>query len=584
MVRVGSQRNRGRPDRVLGLGTSGTNAYKLPALRPHLLRAVVAGVLIASCSSPVCRPELVEQVGRCVPVEVTEKQCQPPCSATAHEVCDGDTELPSCICAPGYEGDPCTWKGVLDDPGFEDQAAWALSRGATVLPFERGSIDDGIAFFAPSVACNAGAVSQTVQMPSYEVGEPLVAEVTYRAQGLYGLSLGFDRAWTQLEATTDDAWRTERVCLGEAAYGGVVTVRLGSREQHFSCFTEPEGDIQVDRLDILLAEPGECPAPGEVLNGTGDEGGGGWQLETTGAAVAELAEGVGRGGTSAVRLAREGSERAVAWTTLSVPSSESLQSPALRFWWRGTSGLPFKFQIGRYDQIGGSGTGSHSLDDVFGTGSDVNYLYCLPPWTHGNVVELIFTTLVNGSLDPSELVIDDVEIVSDARCGVSTDVLDPGFEAGPTRIMGVTHWITHSQLAMATLRTEPSLSRTGDGVLELSYWNEEAILFLETWVLVPESNGEEGPAVVFWSNVPAFNEKPIRSVLGRAAVNPADLPVGGGWRRNEVCLFPEWSGRWFRFQWRLGDFAPIGTAPVEPPIRVYIDDLELTTSSACRAE
>jgi hypothetical protein len=63
-------------------------------------------------------------------------------------------------------------------------------------------------------------------MPSYEVGEPLVAEVTYRAQGSYGLALGFNRAWTELGSPFDGQWRTERVYLGEVAYGGAVTVRL----------------------------------------------------------------------------------------------------------------------------------------------------------------------------------------------------------------------------------------------------------------------------------------------------------------------------------------------------------------------
>jgi len=71
--------------------------------------------------------------------------------------------------------------GVLEDPGFQDRDAWTLSRGATVRPLERAPTDDGVAFFPPSAACNAGAVSQTVQMPSYEVGEPLVVEVTYIA-------------------------------------------------------------------------------------------------------------------------------------------------------------------------------------------------------------------------------------------------------------------------------------------------------------------------------------------------------------------------------------------------------------------
>jgi hypothetical protein len=76
-----------------------------------------------------------------------EPTCRPACSPTAHEVCDDDTESPSCTCAPGYEGDPCTWAGVVEHPGFEDQEAWATSRGATVLPHEGAPTDDGIAFF-----------------------------------------------------------------------------------------------------------------------------------------------------------------------------------------------------------------------------------------------------------------------------------------------------------------------------------------------------------------------------------------------------------------------------------------------------
>ena len=446
-------------------------------------------------------------------------------------------------------------------------------RGATILESETFDlIDPGVALFAPSVVCDAGEVSQLVQMPSYEAGEPLVAEVTYRAQGLFGLSVGFTRAWTQLGATSNDEWRTERVCLGAAAYGGPVLVQLGAREQHPSCFDQDrEGKIEVDRLDIVLADPDECPAPGEVPNGTADEGGGGWQFEEKGAAYANFAAGVGRGGSSGVRLAREDLDLAAAWLKLSVPSSDSIPSPALRFWWKGTSGRPFNLEIGRYE---GVDQGTFPLDVVIGNNSDVNVIYCLPPWTHGNVVDLIFKSLADSPV-ASELIVDDVEIVSEARCGTSTDLLDPGFEAGTTRIMGVALFSLNQEI---TLRSDPELARTGEGVLEISYSNEDAVSQWETWVFVPPSNGNEGPAIVFWSNVPTFNEIPIRSVLGRAAVDPADLSVGGGWRRNERCLPPDWSGRWFRFEWRLGESPRPPPAPVSPPIRIYIDDLELMTS------
>jgi hypothetical protein len=496
-------------------------------------------------------------------------------------VCDGDTESPSCICAPGYSGIPCTWTGVLDDPGFENQNAWTRSEGAEVLQNRQDtSIDPGFARVERSAACNAGAVGRTVQMPSYEVAEPLVAEVTYRAEGLYGLALGFNRAWALLPLTTDFAWTSEpgRVCLGEAAYGGAVTVQLSAPDKHPSCFGEQEGEINVDRLEIVPAEPGECPAPGEALNAAGEQDGG-WEFDTTGTAEAGLVEGVGRGGTTGIRIAREGTAFAAASTKLSVPSSASLKSPALRFWWNGTSGSHFLFQLGRFD---GVGFGAFPLDTAKGNGSDRNFVYCLPPWTHGNVVDLIFGFATGSSTELTELVVDDIEVISDESCGSSTDLLDPGFEAGPNRIMGVTIFPLFE--ASATLRNEPSLARTGDGVLELSYSNESVVMWFETWVFAPESDGVNGPAVAFWSNVPAVNELSIQSVKGRAAVEPADLRQGGGWERNEVCIFPKWSGRWFRLQLRLGDFPPRPDRRVDPPIRIYIDDLELTTSSACRGE
>ena len=186
----------------------------------------------------------------------------------------------------------------------------------------------------------------------------------------------------------------------------------------------------------------------------------------------------------------------------------------------------------------------------------------------------------------SNVVVDDIEVISDESCGSSTDMLDPGFEAGPNRIMGVTIFPPFE--AAATLRNEPSLARTGDGVLELSYWNESVAMWFETWVFTPESDGVNGPAVVFWSNVhaddDAVDELPLESAKGRGAVEPEEVRQGGGWDRNEVCIFPEWSGRWFLLQLRLGDSAPRPDTPIVPPIRIYIDDLELTTSAACPAE
>ncbi|MBT8451313.1 MAG: hypothetical protein KJO40_05025 [Deltaproteobacteria bacterium] len=556
-------------------------AYNWLVLRLYFLSALVAGVWVAGCSSPTCLPGLIELGGRCLTAEEAAKACQPACNPVAHEVCAVGFESPECVCAPGYEGTPCTWSGVLESPGFDSEGAWTASRGATVLPSEEGPIDDGIGVLAPSVGCGAGALSQRVDMPDYEAAEPLVVEVTYRTLGTFGASVGFNRAWTFLESVERNAWATLRTCLGEAAYGGAAVVQFSAPERHPSCDDEPEVRIEVDRMAVVPAEPDECPAPGAVLNPDAEPDEGGWRFVTSDTAQAGFAEGVGSENSSGVRLARASDGRAAAWTRVSVPSSESLPSPALRFWWRGTRDRPYTVRLGRFDE-GDTLTTAFQLDDLYGNSSGENYVYCLPPWTHGNVLDLIFRMNEDNSGEPSELVVDDVEIVSDPRCGTATDLLDPGFDAGPTRYLGVTQ---RTPFQATTLRSEPALSRTGDGgVLELSYWNEEAVMRVDTWVFVPEPSGNDGPALAFWANVPLGTAKVFRTVVGRAAVNPQVINPAGGWFREEVCLPPEWFGRWYRVQWRLGESPPMGTTSIEPPIRIYIDDLELTTSSACPAD
>ena len=83
-------------------------------------------------------------------------------------------------------------------------------------------------------------------------------------EGLFGwrlVSTRVDAAPSRPGRCVDE--QPERVCLGEAAYGGSVTVQSRTPEQHLSCFdTTRRGISEVDRLDIVPADPGECPAPG----------------------------------------------------------------------------------------------------------------------------------------------------------------------------------------------------------------------------------------------------------------------------------------------------------------------------------
>ncbi|MGB8331681.1 MAG: hypothetical protein WCE62_16255 [Polyangiales bacterium] len=214
---------------------------------------------IAGCGAEAsCGDGFSEESGQCVAT------CSTPCGE--HEWCATTSSGGLCACVPGYAGDPCAWKGGLKDPEFTDPEAWPdTTNGATVIALEQGQDDEGIASFESSVVCNAGAVAQTVDMPPYDLAEPFVIEVKYRATKVDGVAVGYNRAFRELPDTVlvlYPGWQTHRICLGEAGYGGPVKFQVAASGKLPDCFSAPEGRIEVDRFAILVAEPGECPAPG----------------------------------------------------------------------------------------------------------------------------------------------------------------------------------------------------------------------------------------------------------------------------------------------------------------------------------
>jgi hypothetical protein len=548
---------------------------------PILVAALVMlmWILDLGCGSSSSCGEGFEQQGTsCVP-ELFD--CAEPCGP--HETCKQGNDGEVCECVVGYEGDPCVWSGAPADPDFTDQAAWPnKTNGATIIPLTVGE-RTGIASFESSVACNAGAVSQTIEMPSYASAEPFVGEVTYRAT-VTAVDVGYGRTQETLPGTGGD-WRTRRFCFGEAAYGGSVKFQLASSERLADCFSAPSGTIEVDRFEILVAHEDECPAPGSVLNGGANVEEGGWFLFAEGfngeeAAIAALEPKVGKDGSSGARIykAAGSSNRATMGTQVSVPLPTTLPAPALRFWWRGTKGATFRSELGTFLGLNSVLTG---LDYFVGTGEPETYTYCLAPWTHGSVVDLAFTAVEEGDFvaNESELVVDDVRVISDPRCGDSTDVLDPSFDSAPNRWPAVIQLGTAGN-SVRVLNDSKRARPPGSGVLEISYASSESYIGVGTRVWVPRSEQNRGPQLVFYSNVPADPQVPVQWLLGLSGTINAELEPGGGWRPNEVCLPPEWAERWFRFGVRVNR----STEPpqtFDPPKQVLLDDFQLTTSEAC---
>ncbi len=544
------------------------------------LAALVVLSVVAStgCDASTCGEGFEAREGRCVGVSASS--CPEPCDAEAHEVCDTSLVVPACACAAGYEGDPCGWSGVLLDPGFEDASAWELKNGATVLPDAEGPTGKGVAFLAPSVVCNGGAIAQRVDMPPYPAAEPLVGELTYRARDANGIAVGIGRAWKHLPPSQGDDWSTRRFCLGEGAYGGSFLLQIASAEKLQACNTPPveDGRIDVDRLTVELADAGECPLPGEVFNGDAEAGASGWSFDASGGAAAGFIAGGGRRSTDGVGLSSPETVLvglAAMTTKLSVPLPTPTSSPSLRFWWTATEGHFFPVEVGTFLGVENL---DRTLETLLGAGTWREHVYCLPPWTHGTIADLSF--FLQARSEESEIVVDEVSVALDESCTGSADIHDPGFESVARRRPGIIVFGSTDQ-SFDVVR-DPSRARTGEGFFEVEYATTSALVIVELWVFVPASDEGGGPQIRFYSSLPADPELRVRWVLGRASEREAELIPGGGWLLNQACLPPQWANRWYRFQVWIGDAGE--TFPIDPPKSILLDDFEVATSPACPSE
>jgi hypothetical protein len=466
--------------------------------------------------------------------------------------------------------------GVIEDRGFQNVLAWSLSPGANIQPSETDTfIDDGVFILEEEVICDAGSVSQTVEMPPYGAAEPLVAEITYRARDVHGVGLGFDRAWKSL--LPSESWTTERVCLGEAAYKKEVEIRISASEKTGACNFQPvdEGKIEVDHLRIVTARMDECPRPGEVNNPRGEASLGGWRFGALGQADA----GFDSSGSGVRLYSPTGSvaDRASMTTTLSVPLPSSVPSPALRLGWKGTFQRFFQIELGT---LVGLGSQDRWLGTLVGTGGDETSTFCLPPWVHGNVADLSFQMIGPGPAGENSLVVDSVEVVSDPECGGSTEILDPNFEAAPRPHRAGVRLLGPPEQRAQTL-SDAERAYSGGGFLEISYETTGVSVWAETWIFVPAADEEGGPQVTFFSDVPSDPEVQVRWVVGLSAEVEKNLAQGNGWQFNSACLPKLWANRWYRFQVQVGDGGATQPFPTDGMKKILLDDFQVTTSANC---
>jgi hypothetical protein len=552
-------------------------------MRDALAILAVTVALSSSCTSARCAEGFAELTGACVDRNAAG-DCGQACGE--HAFCDGTVFPNACECVAGYDGDPCAWVGVIDAPDFMrdiESSDWEeYGRvGAVILTDAVSSVGRGEAFLDSSLVCNGGGLAQRVEMPPYGSGDPLIAEITYRTLGVGSMAIGFDRAWTELPDTRDE-WRSETVCLGEGAYGmgpggSQVSIRLAASERPSTCLEDEPGGIRVNRFAIRPSAESRCPSPGEVFDGGANGKEDGWVFAVEGGVQGGIAPNAGREAGSGARLYRDAQAlgRGVMTTRLSVPLPDDEGFPALAFWWRGSAAELFDAEIGTFDGIERRG---RPVETLVGTGAGRNYLYCLPPWTHGNVLDLSFSLRGDQSNDPQELAVDEIELRTTEACSSGTELLDPGFEAAPNRWFGSSLGTADAAVLM---QADSALARDGsEGVLELKYWTRDAEISVETYVLVPETSDAECPVVRFYSRSTASPPSTqVRWLLGRADEPYGSIRTSGTWELNEVPLPSSWSGRWYRLRLEVSPLLPLGGAIDEE--QIFLDDFSLGATTDC---
>lgn len=502
-------------------------------------------------------------------------KCTPTCARAAlkcgvHSACTDAEGTAVCACAPGYalENDACVWRGGPKDPGFEQPAVWTAAGGATIdntAAKGPGAVDPGLAKFVGEAACKAGAVSQTFDMPNVADAEPLQLVVSARSTNR-GFPIparalvSFNGTVTTLSTSFGTSFAPSTICLGEKAFGGPLTLKIGVSPDSF-CFDAPE--MYVDRAHI---EPSAtCPIPGTVFNGDFD-GLGGWTVSPG----AEVAPGVGTGGSRGAKLTTDTLCKFTSMTGIAAAPGTSMKTPALSIVVQGT--------VNQTAQVAAYGT----LGEIVGTGTFVESKVCVPAYMRG-VASSIYLRLPYVSppsggacadASPRTFFMDDLKFVEDPSCGPDPGlVLDGGFER-----TGVSPWtLTANALGISTaIVNDAAGAKSGSRYLRLRTSRTCKYATGYQYVTVPPPEPGKGPAVKFFYKTQGAG-------TGFTASGAGTLPPAADWVEKIACLPPSRAGQPQYQSFSVNTPLPAGgtcdTAAASDTL--MIDDVRVTTDASC---
>ena len=530
-------------------------------------------------------------------------KCQQDTDCATHQVCLDGVVGKSCVCAPAYAADAtgaCAFAGAPADPGLADPTKWTVTDGVTVDPTSPGNVDPGEAIIDGTGLCGFGSVSQMFTMPPLDRAEPLKLVVTHTGTELIKhfdlsgalLSVGVGTQWFDVPVQPL-AYRTDSICLGATAFGGPVQFKVGvlpSTTLFCGAGAASAATVKVDQLQVRVADPGECPAVGSVLDGD-FEGSGGWAFDGFTTGTGAIVAGVGEGGTKGAQLTGTQKCDTVTMTgTASFPTRTTVANPAIDLYWNGTANEHLVFQIGGKNvaTLTATGTGGHSR-------------ICVPAWALGSVQSIGLAMQPHSenactTAYPQSFTIDNLTFVNEPSCTQTGDLTDPGFEritnlSGPEPGWGMTqNYVNDLQGLFTGLTNSASAAHTGSGSLHM-FWDNECTIWnnagADMTMIVPPADATGGPAVKFFANIASTNTVSDARLsllpLTNGGTTFVVAPRNGAYTAQTLCLPPALIGRRITLRASMGDGSG-GCAATPATESAACDDFSIGTDASCASK
>lgn len=497
--------------------------------------------------------------------------CLPDCSnktCSNAGTCDDSSGTATCDCNPGatgddcescvvgYErnGDSCDWKGVIVNGSFTGATGWDVTGSGSINASGWGELGQ-------SALCFGGSVEQTVMMPAYADSLPLVLKFRARrgstTASMPSASVFVNGVLHPVRIQSSTQWVDNTVCLGELGYGGAVTVAFAPTSLPLSCNVDA---IHFDDVSIDVAASGQCPGPGEVMNGD-FIGGDGWIP------------------TGSVNF---DGDRAV------LTGSPCSSSSIVGLGWFATAATQPHSALAITYSMTGSGSASGVRLGVTFQGQEVTSLpvgasrtvhVCMPLWAQGGVNNIGFSAVVPGGgacADTFTATLDAVAVSWDAACA-DAPLLDGGFE-GPTP-SGAPQWT----LGLAGNGTPPSvvtnalLAFEGTKYLQLSASYPCSLASARQNGTAPMPGTAGGPALRYNYFLGARSNASFSVCVGGACT---PLAVNADWKPGTICIDPYQAGKPVMIE-MLADGGGGACASAYAAEQVWFDGLALVLDPSC---